>query len=118
MMGLTDSPYHACQAVMWANIVALGDRQSLKNPFVWYEVVVKFTGTTACDCKCPWVYKEMRYRLIAANLFVFVDDGQPIIPTETLCWEASRRWGSTCSWLGIQGASRKVQSPLQAPGPW
>lgn len=31
MMGLTDWPYHACQAVTWAKIVALGDIRNLKN---------------------------------------------------------------------------------------
>ena len=47
-----------------------------------------------------------------------MDDGRPIRPTEKLCWEASRKWGSTCSWLGIQDASRKFQPPSQATGPW
>ena len=46
-MGLTYSPYHACQVVTWAKSVALGDKQSLNNPFGWYTVVVNLTGTTA-----------------------------------------------------------------------
>ena len=31
MMGLTDSPYHGCQAVTWYKSLALGDVQNLKN---------------------------------------------------------------------------------------
>ena len=46
-----------------------------------------------------------------------MDDGQPIGPTEELYWEASRKWVSTCSWLGIQDVSRKVQGTSQEPGP-
>ena len=39
IMGLTDSTYHAFQVVTWAEIVALGDRWSLNNPFVLEKVV-------------------------------------------------------------------------------
>ena len=51
-------------------------------------------------------------------MFILFNDGRPIVPTEELCWEASRKWGSSFSWLRIQDASRKVQPPYQAPGPW
>ena len=47
-----------------------------------------------------------------------MDNGRTIGPTEKCFGEASRSWGSTCSWLGIQDVSRKFQSPSQAPGPW
>ena len=57
-------------------------------------------------------------RLLAKYLFVYVVNGQLIGPTKNFCWNSYRRWGSTCSWLGIQDASRRVQTPSQAPGPW
>ena len=44
MMGLTESPYYAGRAVTWYKIVALGDMQSLKNPFGWYKVLVNLPG--------------------------------------------------------------------------
>ena len=53
------------------------------------------SGTTSCDCQHPWVYKERRDGLIETDFFVYVYDGQPVGTTETLCWEASRRWEST-----------------------
>ena len=56
--------------------------------------------------------------LLAAYLFIYVDDGRPIVPTKELFWEACRSWGSTCSWLGIQDASRKFQPPSQYQGTW
>ena len=64
------------------------------------------------------VYKKRVEWLISVYLFIYVDYGQPIGTTETLCWEASRKWVSTCSWLVIQNASRKVQHMSQAPRPW
>ena len=44
------------------------------------------------DCKRTWVYKEREDRLIAANIFIYVEDRRPIGPTEDICWEASRNW--------------------------
>ena len=49
-MGLTYSPYHACQAVTWAKSVSLGDRLNLSNTFILEKVVVKFPGKTVYDC--------------------------------------------------------------------
>ena len=64
------------------------------------------------------MFKQRVDGILAAELFIYVNNRRPIGPNHTLFWEASRRWGSTCSWLGIQEAPRKVQSPQQAPGPW
>ena len=58
MMGITDSPYHACQAVTWDKCISMGDRIDPNNPFEWEEVVLKFLGTEECDCKSPWVFKQ------------------------------------------------------------
>ena len=40
MMGLTESPYNACRAVVWYKSVALGYLQSLNNPFGCSKVLV------------------------------------------------------------------------------
>ena len=45
-------------------------------------MVVNFTGTTAYDFQKTGIYKESRDGLIVANLFVYVDDGRPIVPKE------------------------------------
>ena len=62
--------------------------------------------------------KQRIYGLLAADLFVYVDNGRTIGSTEKFCWESYRRWGSTCSWLVIQDASRNFQPLSQALGPW
>ena len=33
MVGLTDSPYHACQAVKWSNVMAIENKKHLKYIF-------------------------------------------------------------------------------------
>ena len=43
MMGLTDSPYHACQAITWSKITSLGNRRETINPFKWDRVLVNLT---------------------------------------------------------------------------
>ena len=75
-------------------------------------------GNPKYYCCRPWVCKERSDRSIAAGLFVYVDDGRPIGLTEEVCWEASRKWGSICSWIGIQHASRKVKGTSKEPRPW
>ena len=48
----------------------------------------------------------------------FWGDERHIGPTEILSWEASIRWGSALSWLGIHDASINVQPLPQELGPW
>ena len=64
------------------------------------------------------MFKKRVYGLVAVDLFIYVDNGRTIGPTKTLCSEASRRWGSACSWLGVQDAYRNVQPPSKVLGPW
>ena len=45
MMGLTDSPYHACQTVMWDKSISMGYILDLDDPFAWDKVVLNFPGT-------------------------------------------------------------------------
>jgi hypothetical protein len=67
----------------------------------------------------PWVSKIRKNgRIIAANLFIFVNDLRPTGPGSKECWRASRRAGSVRKWLGIQDASRKRKDSSQAPGAW
>ena len=80
--------------------------------------MLNLPGKEGYDCHIPWAFTQKFDGLLAVEFFICVDDGRPIGPTKYLCWEAYRRWVSTCSWLGIQDASRKVQPISQAPGPW
>ena len=55
MVGITDSTYHACQAFTWEKIIDMGDRIDSNDP------------------------------ILAAELFIHVEDGRHIGHTETLC---------------------------------
>ena len=88
------------------------------NPFAWEKVVLKLLETKKYDCQRPWVFNPSVDEFLAADLFIYVDDGRPIRPTNTLFWKTSRRWGLTCSCLGIKDASKKVQPTSQSLGPW
>lgn len=55
---------------------------------------------------------------LASDVYVYVDDGRPVGHTRRDCWQVSRKFGSKCSYYGVQDASRKVKGPDQQPGPW
>ena len=44
MVGLTNSPYHVCQAVTWSKSIAMGYRLDLNNNFAWDKVVMNLPG--------------------------------------------------------------------------
>ena len=96
----------------------MGERLKSNNPSAWDKVVLDLPGVEEYDSHRPFIFKQRVDGLLAAYLFIYMDDGRPIGPTEDLCWEAYRNWGSACSWLGIQDASRKFQPPSQVPGTW
>ena len=96
----------------------MGHQIDSNNPFSLEKVVLKLLGNKKYDCQRPWEFKQRVDVLLDAELFIYVDYGRPIRPTKNLFWKASGRWGLTCSCLGIQDASRKVQTPSQTMGPW
>ena len=80
-MVLKDYLYHAFQAFKWAKIIDLGIWREPSNLLKWDMEVVNFPGSEGYDCKCPWVYKGRKDGMIAANLFIYVDDWRLIGPT-------------------------------------
>ena len=77
--------------------IAMGYRLDSNNTFVWEKVELKFPETEEYDCQRPRVSKRRIDGLLDADLFIYVDDGWTIKPTNTLRWKDSRRLGSTCS---------------------
>ncbi len=55
---------------------------------------------------------------LAAEVFVYVNNGRPTGYCRDLTWRAARAYGSGCSRRGIQDASRKRTLPTECPGPW
>ena len=117
-MGLRDSPYRSLQWQVRLKIEVYGDRHDRTNPFHWEKVVMNLPGSTGYRASLPWVMKVRWDGELAAEVFVYVDDGRPTGPTEYLAWQAARAYGAGCTRRGVQDASRKRTSPSQTPGPW
>lgn len=117
-MGLKDSPYRSIQMAMTAKSIAYGKKRDPNNPFQWEKAVLNLPGQLDYNPTMPWVYKRRRDGHLASEIYLYVDDGRPTGFDRFQCWKASRRFCSTCSFHGIQDASRKRTSPSRTPGPW
>ena len=62
----------------------MGDRHESNNPFAWYNVVLNLPGVEEYYCHIPLVFKQRVCWLLAAYLFIYVDNGRPIGPTKDL----------------------------------
>ncbi|CAJ1966197.1 unnamed protein product [Cylindrotheca closterium] len=118
-MGLKSSPYQAVQAIMVAKEIALGDRKDPKNSFRWDEVKLNLLGSSTYDPSLPWVFK-IRWSdgKIAADLFIYVDNGRVTASNKLECKRATRQAASRLNGLGIQEAARKRRWGSQNPGAW
>ncbi len=117
-MGLRDSLYRSLQWQARLKIEVYGDRRVRTNPFHWEKVVMNLPGSAGYSANLPWVMKVRWDGELAAEVFVYVDDGRPTGPTEYLAWQAARAYGAGCTRRGVQDASRKRTLPSQTPGPW
>jgi hypothetical protein len=117
-MGLQDSPYCSLQWQVRLKFKVYGDQRCLINPFRWDRVVFNLPGSKVYGSDLPWVMKLRTDGHLAAEIFVYVDDGRTAGHSPELAWRTARVYGSGCSKRGIQDASRKRTSPMVTPGPW
>jgi hypothetical protein len=118
-MGLTSSPYQACQGMAFAEEVIRGDRLDPRNIFRWDLVRLNLPGSQTYDPAKPWVSKiRSNDGHIAVDFCTFVDDARPTGPSRKEAWLAARQIASTLSSLGIQDAPRKRRDSSQTPGAW
>ena len=117
-MGLRDSPYRSLQWQARLKLELYGDRRLRSNPFPWEKVIFNLPGSKGYRADLPWVFKLRWDGRLGVEIFVYVNDGCAIGPTEFLTWQAARWYGSGCSRRGVQDASRKRTSPSLTPGPW
>ena len=117
-MGLRDSPYRSLQWQARLKLELYGDRRVRSNPFHWETVIFNLPGAKGYRADLPWVFKLRWDGKLGVEVFVYVDDGRAVGPTEFLTWMAARWYGSGCTRRGVQDASRKRTSPSLTPGPW
>jgi len=66
----------------------------------------------------PWVYRVRADNVMAAGLFIYVDDLRPMGPSRREYWAAAHQVGSHLTWFGLQDAARKRRKASQKPGAW
>ena len=81
-------------------------------------VVFNLPGSKGYRADLPWVMKIRWDGQLAAEVFVYVDDGRATRPMEFLAWQAGQAYSAGCTRRGVQDALRKWTSPSQTPGPW
>jgi hypothetical protein len=117
-MGATSSPYQTEQVMGRDEELILGDTTYYHNVFIWERVRVNLPGALDYDPTMSWVSNVREYGRMAAYLFIYVDELRHTIPCVEELWQAGRKMGSICSYLGIQDASRKRRGCSRKPGPW
>jgi hypothetical protein len=117
-MGLRDSPYRSLQWQVRLKLEVYGDRRVLDNPYHWDRVEFNLPGSKGYRSDLPWVMKIRADGHLAAEIFVYVDDGRAIGHSPQITWAAARAYAAGCSRRGVQDASRKRTSPTDTPGPW
>ena len=117
-MGLRDSSYRSLQWQVRVKLEVYWDQRVLLNPFHWDHVRLNLPGGRGYRSDLPWVMKIRADGLLAAEIFVYVDDGRAVVHLADLTWRAARAYAAGCSKLGIQDASCKRTSATRMPGPW
>ena len=117
-MDLRDSPPRSLQWQVRLKYEVYGDRKDRTNPYHWARVEFNLPGSKGYLSDLPWVMKLREDRHLAAEIFVYVDDGRTTGYCRDLTWRAARAYESGCSRRGIQNTPRKQTSPTESPGPW
>ena len=117
-MGFKWSPYQAVQGMAVLDETIGGDRHDPNNVFRWKWVAMNLPGSPGYNPLLPWVSKIREDGSLAADRAIFVDDIRTAASSQEDCWRACRVVGHTCSFFGIQDASRKRRQVSQTPGAW
>jgi hypothetical protein len=96
----------------------LGDRKDPNNVFRWDVVRMNLPGSKEYDPTLPWVSKiRLDDGKIAADLFLYVDDGRLTGNSKDEVKQATRVATSRLQELGKQDAPRKRRWGSRRPGP-
>ncbi len=111
-MGLRDSPYRSLQWQARLKLELYGDCRVRSNPFHWETVIFNLPGAKGYWADLLWVFKLRWDGKLGVKVFVYVDNGRAVGPTEFLTWMAARWYGSGCTRRGVQDASQKADVPF------
>ena len=117
-MGLRQSPYATTRIFAIGMESIFGNRLDKNNIFGWSQVLLNFPGSDKYNPSLPWVSKRTADFEIPPDDFTFVDDICVVGSTESKCYIATRKVGSSINHLGEQEASRKRRPTAQTSGAW
>jgi hypothetical protein len=117
-MGSKPAPYIAVQQGRRLKRMMLGDRTDENNVFRWNHIEMNLPGSPQYAPARPWISKRRKTGEIAADAHDYVDDMRETGPEAEDAWQASSTVGKTCSFMGVQDATRKHRPPSQTPGAW
>jgi hypothetical protein len=116
-MGLRPSSFCAVQIMDWLDETVFGEDLDQDNVFRWDVVELNLPGMPQYSPAKPWVYKKRsRDKSIAEDVLTYIDDALPTGPNEEKCWQAARKYASTCNHYGVQDAPRNRQPPSITSG--
>ena len=95
-----------------------GDRKALANIFGSMKVILNLPGSIHYDPSILWIYKVRGDRIISADLFFYIDDGQPTVGSAKDTWKTTQRACQIIGYLCIQDTCTKRNSPNKEPGEW
>jgi hypothetical protein len=88
-MGLTSSPYQACQGMGFAEEIIRGEPLDPPNIFHWDRVRLNLPGSEHYQPEKPWVSKVRNEDgHVAVDFCTFVDDACPTGPSKREAWSA------------------------------
>ena len=118
LMGFRPSPYLTTRDLMRLEPMLKGNRHDPNNVFRWERVVLNLPGMSNYTPRKHWVYRVRADGVLAADLFIYIDDLRPTGPSKRECWAAAHQVGSRLTWFGLQDAARKRRKASQQPGAW
>jgi hypothetical protein len=113
-MGLRPSPYFAFQIVAWLDETVFGDHLDQDNVFRLDLLRMSIYSPSKPLIK----NNRSRNGRIAADFLTYIDDARPTGPSEEECWQAARKYASTCNHYGVQDAPRKNRTTSITAGAW
>ena len=84
VMGFTPSPYFVTKAIVVVDMMTKGSHSDSSNVYRWVAVGLHLPRIDNYDPTLPWIFKYREDGSIAADIYIYIDDGRPLDDTD---WE-------------------------------
>jgi hypothetical protein len=120
LMGFKASPYNSMRMYLVAEEIIRGDRHDPENAFQWSHLCLNLPGSKGYKPAWAWISKRRKDNSLASNFVCFVDNQRVTASSSARVVKAGHAISTKESYLGIQDALQKIQSPhrTRCPGAW